>query len=102
MINPTAEHFPFSVITRQQLGDSAREIGDDLVEAWGTSAPSDRTIRRWFLEYGTGDRASLSDCPRSGRPRSSRTDDLMNQVDALISDNPRLSTRDLSGDLSFD
>ena len=44
----------------------------------------------------------LSDAAGSGRPRTSRTDEMTAQVSQMIADDPHLSSRDLAEQLSSD
>lgn len=89
-------HFRFYTITGQKLGKSATEIHLELNEAWKDRAPSLRTVQRWMKDFNEGTRTNLDDAPRSGRPRSTRTEELSNQVADLIKDDPHLSSRDIA------
>jgi transposase len=74
-----------------QLGNNASDAARNICAALGEGAVADRTCRDWFKRFREGD-LSLEDQPRSGRPLDSNVERLT----ALIEDNPRLTTRDLS------
>ena len=93
-------HFRFYTITCVKLGKSATEIHFELNEAWKDRAPSLQTVQRWMKDFDEGTRTSLADGPRSGCPRSTRTEELSNQVADLIKDDPHLSSRDIAEQLS--
>ena len=78
------DHYKFYVITRAKLGISAADIVKELTEAWDNECPSDRTIRRWFKQFKDEQMTSLKDLPRCGRPRSSRTEKMIEDVQELI------------------
>ena len=93
-------HFRFYTVTCGMLGKSATEVHFELNEAWKDHAPSLRTVQRWMKDFNEGKRTNLVDAPRSGRPRSTRTEELSNQVADLIKDDPHLSSRDIAELLS--
>ena len=62
---------------------------------FGEGVVSDRTCRRWFENFGTGD-FDLSDKPRSGRP-SLIDDDV---VKTMLVQDPFLTTSEIAGRLN--
>lgn len=99
-MNADKTHYRFYTFTRQKLGKSAIEIHQELTTAWGDDVPSLRTVQRW-LKNITED-VELSDAARSGRPRTSRTDEMTALVSEMIEDDPHLSSRDLATLLNSD
>ena len=63
----------------------------NVCAALGAGTVADRTCRHWFKMFQEGD-ISLEIYPRSGRP----LDCDMERLQALIENNPRLTTGELS------
>lgn len=63
-----------------------------MVTTLGEDAPSSATVKRWVAEFKRG-RESVEDEPRSGRPRTSTTDENVAIVHDMIMEDRRLSTR---------
>lgn len=87
------------ILTRYKLGDSAQRIHDDLQQAWGGQAPSYSSVAFWlrrFKEQEQGGSCSLSDQPRAGRPRTATDAATIAQVQALVTDDPRMTVREMS------
>jgi len=101
-MEPDQSHFRFYAATRQRLGISATSAHNELRQAWGNAAPAERTVYQWFHDFKEGQRISLTDKPRSGRPTSTRTAELMEDVENLIKDDPHLSARDIADLLDVD
>ncbi|CAN8004188.1 unnamed protein product [Ixodes pacificus] len=59
-----------------------------------------RSVRWWCCEFDEG-REDLQDNERSGRPRSSLTDDNVSRVDAMVKTDPRVHHKDISRELAF-
>jgi hypothetical protein len=78
-----------------KLGESAKDIHENLVKAWGDATPGYSTIKRWTHDFLTGERNMFEDAEKPGRPRVTRTVENVEKVKELILDNPRLSTRDI-------
>jgi hypothetical protein len=88
--------FRFYAFTRFKLGVSGKAVFDELQTAWGQQAPSYSAVKKWKLEHSHGTRLSFEDAPRTGRPSKTRTNDLVNSVNEIITDDPKLSTRDIA------
>jgi transposase len=101
-MEPDQSHFRFYAATRQRLGISATSVHEELRKAWGNAAPAERTVYLWFQEFKEDQRTSFTDKPRSGRPTTTRTVKLIEDVENLIKDDPHLSTRDVADLLDVD
>lgn len=98
----TFSQFRFYVYTRLKLSIPAKEVFNELQVVWGDQAPSYAVIRKWKVEFKTEARSSFEDTPRSGRPKSTRTDAMIQAVKEAIEDDPKLSTRDIAMLLQVD
>ena len=74
-----------------QLRNNASAPPRSICAALDESTVADRTCRHWFKRFHEGG-ISLEDYPRFGRPLACDVERLQ----ALIKDNPRLTTRQLS------
>lgn len=77
------------------LGKDTTDIHRDLVVIEGTSAPSERTVRRW-IESFRGGRQSVEDLPRSGRPISAITPDIVHIVEQVVADDPHVTIEEVA------
>lgn len=77
------------------LGRSPHEIHAVMQEALGDASPSYETIRRWVLSIREG-KEDLDDEPRSGRPASAHSDDLVTKLEAAVREDRRITVRQLS------
>ena len=101
-MNADKTHYQFYTLTRQKLGKSPTEIHQELTVAWGDDVPPLRTIQRWIKDVSEGTKTELGDAARSGRPRSSRTDEMVANVSQMIENDAHLSSRDLAEQLNSD
>ena len=74
-----------------QQGRNATEACRNLLKVFGEGTVSDRTCRRWYEKFETGD-FDLSDKPRSGRPFLI-DDDV---VKAMLEQDPFLTTSEIT------
>lgn len=90
------ENCRFYVLTELRRGGTAKATYEKLRGVWGDMAPGFSTVKRWWKEYASGARQSLSDSARCGRPVTSRLDATIAMVRDFVESDPRLSVRDLS------
>ena len=76
-------------------GLSATEIHTKMVKVLKESAPSFPTVHRWVLEFKRG-RTSVEDEPRSGRPKSATTPEIIEQVFDIVCKDPSLTKREIA------
>lgn len=77
-----------------KLGHNASEACRNINEAFGEGTTSDRTVRRWFERFRSGD-MSLEDEEGRGRPSEIDNDQLIE----LVESNPQTTIRELALDL---
>ena len=65
------------------LGKSAAEIIVMLKTAYGDAALSKTRVYEWFSRF-KNEEMSIEDQPRSGRPATSRSDENVDKINALI------------------
>lgn len=75
-------------------GLSATEIHTKMVQVLKDSAPSFPTVHRWTLEFKHG-RTSIEDDPRSGRPKSATTSEIIQQIHDMVLDDRRVKVREI-------
>ncbi len=80
-----------------KLGHNAAEATRNINQAWGEKTTSERTARRWFEKFCSGD-MSVED--EEGRGRTSTVDD--GHLKALIEADPRQTVRELAQGLGVD
>lgn len=72
-----------------------KEIYDDMTSTLGESAPSYTTVKKWVAEFKRG-RETIDDDPRSGRPKTSTTEENVGIVCDLILKDRRLTVREIA------
>lgn len=77
-----------------KLGHDASEASRNINKVWGENASNERTIRRWFKKFRSGD-MSLED--EEGRGPTSKLDN--DQLKSLVEANPRTTIRELATEL---
>ena len=70
------------------LGKSAAETIVMLKTAYGDAALSKTRVYEWFSRFKNGE-MSIEDQPRSGRPATSRSDENVDKINALICEDRR-------------
>ena len=77
-------HYRAYVYTGFKMGKSVSQLHEELEQVYGpSSAPSLRTVRRWVADIRDGT-FTLEKAGRSGRPRHTRTPDLVQKVEDFI------------------
>ncbi|KAF2347610.1 hypothetical protein FHG87_021634 [Trinorchestia longiramus] len=76
---------------RFKLGHNASEASANVNRPWGEESTRDRTARRWFGKFRSGDE-SLKDEEGRGRLGSLENE----QLHAVVEQNPRQSVREMS------
>ena len=98
------ESYRFYTRTRILLGESVPRIHEDLQNLYGTAAPSRATIYRYSklssedsseTSSASGDSASLTASSPVGRPISVSTTANVELIEELVTENRRLSLRDI-------
>ncbi|CAF4682689.1 unnamed protein product, partial [Rotaria sp. Silwood2] len=96
----TNEFDRYYIKVRTILGIDAKTIYEELTQALGSDAPSDRTVRRWAQRFREG-REDISDDPRSGRPISVLTDENIERVRQVIEEDPHSTYDDIIAETSL-
>ena len=76
------------------------QIFSECQIAYGTIAPSLKTISKWFRRFQTG-HFSVEDEPREGRPKSSTDDVTVALVKSKIDEDPRLTQEMIANELGL-
>nr|CAD45368.1 transposase [Bythograea thermydron] len=76
-------------------GKNAKKIHDRLVAVYNDTAPSYATATRWHKKFHHG-RESLEDDPRVGRPSEATSEDIVDRVEATITENRRVKVEEIS------
>ena len=84
-----------------KLNEIATEISEKLKRAYGEHALSRAQVFRWHKAFFLDGRERVEDEPRSARPCTSKTDENVTKVRALVKSNRRLTVRMISGDLNL-
>lgn len=76
--------------TRSLLGSTATEIHNELVTAYGSDVVSYSTVALWFRRFSNG-RNSFEDNPRIGRPITTITAKIIDDVQDLVREDPHIT-----------
>ena len=74
------EHIRYSIHLAFHLKKNAAEAAEMFCAAYGESAVTHTTCKRWYQKFREGD-FDLSDRPRSGAPRKFEDDKLQELLD---------------------
>jgi len=76
------------------LGKTPKEIHAILKETLGEHTPSYATVKNWVSQFKRGD-FSTCDAPRSARPKTVTTPEIIHQIHALILEDRRISAKSI-------
>lgn len=71
------------------------EIHADMVNVLGDDAPSRATVFNWLAEFKRG-RSTIYDEPRSGRPKTATTEEIIECVHDMVIDDKRLTKQEIA------
>jgi len=83
-----------------KLGETGIETFNKLKQAYGEHALSRSQVFKWFKTFSEG-RESIKDEPRSGTPSTSKTDNSVEIVGALVRSDRRLTVRMIASELNL-
>ena len=78
-------------------GKSPQETKEKLEKNYGQSAPSIRTVYKWFQNFRSG-HMSTSDAERSersGRPVEATTQEIIDKIHDMVIDDRRVKVREI-------
>ncbi|KAF2366856.1 hypothetical protein FHG87_002405 [Trinorchestia longiramus] len=90
-MNMTKHDLRLLMLHEFKLGHNVSEAPANINRAWGEESTRDRTVRRWFRKFRSGDE-SLKDEEGRGRLGSIENE----QLHAVVEQNPRQSVREMS------
>ena len=99
-IKLTREQFPTMILYDWKISLNYRESHVHLVAAWDDQASSDRKVLNWFHEYERG-KLDVSDSPRSERPRTALTDEMIDADRLMIDDDPHVTYQQIEFSLGI-
>ena len=73
-----------------KLGKTVTETHEMLVQVYGTEAVSRKCVYDWFKRFHDG-KETTEDEPRSGRPSTSRTPDMIEHVRQMLAQDWRVT-----------
>ena len=80
-----------------KIWKTATETYQLLQQAYGEDAMGRTQVSDWFRRFKEGRTSSESD-PRSGRPSTSRSEEMIAKVRTIVHNNRRLTVREIVGD----
>ena len=83
-----------------KLGETGIETFNKLKQAYVEHALSRSQVFKWYKAFSEG-RESIKNEPRSGKPSTSKTDNNVEKVRALVRPDRRLTVRMIAGELNF-
>ena len=81
-------------------GKQPQEINERMNKAYGPSAPSYSTEKKWAAEFKRGHQ-SLEDDARQGRPSEAVTPEICQEDEDMIRKNRRIKVREIAHDLNI-
>jgi len=76
-------------------GKSPQETKEKLDKHYGDSAPSIRTVYKWFQNFRSG-HMDTSDAKRSGRPVEVTTPEIIDKIHDMVMDDRRVKVREIA------
>lgn len=76
-------------------GLSTTEIHTKMVKVLKKGAPSFSTVHRWALNFRRG-HTMIEDGPRSGRPKSATTPQIIQEIHDIVLDDRRIKVREIA------
>ena len=70
------------------------KIYNEVKNVLGEAGPSFPTVKKWATEFKRG-RTSLEDDPRTGRPKSATTPEIINKVHDIVLEDHRLKVSEI-------
>ncbi|KAJ4448109.1 hypothetical protein ANN_10121 [Periplaneta americana] len=83
-----------------KLGKTATETHGMLVQVYGREAVSRKCVYEWFKRFREG-KETIEDEPRSGRPSTSRTPEMIEKVRQVLEQDRRLTLRSIAEELDI-
>lgn len=83
-----------------KLKKTATETHEMLVQAYGAEAVSRKCVYEWFRRFKEG-KETVEDEPRSGRPSTSRTPNMIQEVREMLARDRRLTLRLMAEELDI-
>ncbi len=83
-----------------KLKKTAAETHQMLLQAYGEEAVSKKCVYEWFKRFRDG-KETVEDEPRSGRPSTSRTSDMIEEVREMLARDRRLTLRLMAEELGI-
>jgi len=80
-----------------KIGKSLRKTYQLLQKAYGEDAMSRTQVFDWFRRFKEG-RTSVKNDPRSGRPSTSRSEEMIAKVRTIVRNNRRLTVLEIADD----
>ena len=96
----SSEQQRYYIFVSWKNGREPTQIHKELVNAEGKHALSLRTVERWIRAFKDGDE-TISDKPRSGRPREAVTPENIAKVEDLVNDDPHISTTEMASQVGI-
>lgn len=95
------EHFRAMIHYDFKSNLTEKQCAERLSKAYGDSAPSERTIYRWYNEFKFG-RSSVADEFREGRPSTAITSENIEKIREMIFEDRHVTYREIEASLGID
>ena len=80
-----------------KIGKTATETYQSLQQAYGENEMGRKQVLDWFRRFKEG-RTSVASDPSSGRPSTSRNEEMIVKVRTVVRNNRRLTVREIADD----